>query len=91
MANTLQSKKRIRQNKKRYLINKLVSSRLRTNIKSFLKAIINKDLIYIKKNYSCLVSLLDKAASKGIIHLNTSSRLKSRLNLKFKSLSKNLV
>ena len=54
-----------------------------------MKAVLNKNLSYVNDNYSFLVSLLDKASSKGIIHLNTSGRLKSRLNLKAKKLKEN--
>ncbi len=90
MANILQAKKRIRQNYKRHNINKSRISKLRNSIKNFLKAYFKKDINYVKFNYSILVSLIDKSHNRGIIHLNKASRLKSRLNLKFKSLLLNI-
>lgn len=86
MANLKQSKKRVRQDIKKRLINKSNFSMVRTYIKKFLKLIDIKDFKLASKDYPSLVSKIDKSVCKGIFHKNKASRLKSRLNIKLKSI-----
>ena len=44
------------------------------------RASIDTDKAAAKKELSAAISLIDKMAGKGIIHRNTASRYKSRLN-----------
>ncbi len=81
MANTKSAKKRIRQNKKRYLRNKAVKSQTRTAIKEYKKHQENKDTNKEEglRLFKTATRLIDKAASKNVFHKNKSARLKSRL------------
>ena len=68
-----------RQNTKRREHNRELRSRLRTGLKSVRAALDGKDVDAAKQALRGLQSLVDKMATKGIIHRNTASRLKSRL------------
>lgn len=68
-----------RQNIKRSEHNRALRSRLRTGLKSIRKSLDVKDVDGARKALQSLQSLVDKMATKGIIHKNTASRYKSRL------------
>ena len=68
-----------RQNIKRREHNRALRARLRTGLKSIRKSLDAKDVAGAKKALQSLQSLVDKMATKGIIHKNTASRYKSRL------------
>ena len=68
-----------RQNIKRREHNRALRARLRTGLKSIRKSLDNKDVDGAKIALKNLQSLVDKMATKGIIHRNTASRYKSRL------------
>jgi len=68
-----------RQNIKRREHNRALRSRLRTGLKSIRKSLDVKDVDGARKALQSLQSLVDKMATKGIIHKNTASRYKSRL------------
>ena len=59
--------------------NRQFRSRLRTALKDIRTAIAGKDLAGAKNALKQTVSLIDKMASKGIIHRNAAGRYKSRL------------
>ena len=69
-----------RQNIKRREHNRELRSRLRTALKSIRASLDAKDLDGAKKALSATVSIVDKMATKGIIHRNTAGRYKSRLS-----------
>ncbi|WP_185871282.1 30S ribosomal protein S20 [Blattabacterium cuenoti] len=75
MANHLSSLKRIRQNQVKRLRNRYVYKSTKTAIKKFLN---NDDKN--EKDYSKVISMIDKLVKKNIIHKNKSSRLKNRLS-----------
>ncbi|AGW86161.1 30S ribosomal protein S20 [Blattabacterium sp. (Nauphoeta cinerea)] len=75
MANHLSSLKRIRQNHARRLHNKYVYKSTKTAIK---KLLIDKN----QKQYSTVISMIDKLAKKNIIHINKAARLKKKLSKK---------
>lgn len=81
------SYKSVKQIKKRTLRNQSVKSALKTETKKFLSLISSKKLDEAKEELKRLVSELDRASSKGVIHKNTASRKKSRLTKKLASLS----
>jgi len=68
-----------RQNIKRREHNRALRAKLRTGLKSIRKSLDAKDVDGAKKSLGTLQSLVDKMATKGIIHRNTASRYKSRL------------
>ena len=68
-----------RQNIKRREANRSLRANLRTGLKSIRKSLDTKDVEGAKKALGSLQSLVDKMATKGIIHKNTASRYKSRL------------
>ena len=68
-----------RQNIKRRLHNRELRSKLRTALKAIRAALDSKDVEGAKKALSQTVSMVDKMATKGIIHRNTAGRYKSRL------------
>ncbi|MCS6841845.1 MAG: 30S ribosomal protein S20 [Roseiflexus sp.] len=77
MANTKSAEKRIRANARRALRNKMYRSRVKTAIKKAERAILagTPDPELVRQ----AISLLDRAAVKGIIHKNNAARRKSRL------------
>lgn len=68
-----------RQNIKRREQNRQMRSRLRTSLKGIRASLDANDLDSAKTALSTTVSMVDKMATKGIIHPNTAARYKSRL------------
>ena len=68
-----------RQNIKRREANRRLRSRLRTGLKTLRRAVDGTDKTAAKTAVGEAQSLVDKMASKGIIHRNTAARYKSRL------------
>jgi small subunit ribosomal protein S20 len=71
-----------RQNIKRREHNRALRAKLRTGLKSIRKNLDVKNVEGAKKALQSLQSLVDKMATKGMIHKNTASRYKSRLAAK---------
>lgn len=69
-----------RQNIKHREHNRQMRSRLRTALKSIRASLDARDLTGAKSALNKTVSIVDKMASKGIIHRNTAGRYKSRLS-----------
>ena len=76
-----------RQNVKRREHNRALRSTLRTALKAIRAALDGKDVDTAQKALSKTVSLVDKMATKGIIHSNTADRYKSRLALRLKKVA----
>jgi len=74
-----------RQNIKRREQNRHMRSKLRTVLKAIRASLDAKDLDGAKTALNDTVSLVDKMASKGIIHKNTAGRYKSRLWARLRS------
>lgn len=68
MPNLPSAKKRLRQAAERELRNRIVKTRIKTETKKALGGLENE-----------AVSMLDRAAAKGVIHKNAAARRKSRL------------
>ena len=79
MANTLSAKKRIRQNAKRRIRNRIVRGRTRTAVKQARTAIDSGDAQAAVEAVKLAVSHLDRTANKGVIHRKNAARRKSRL------------
>ena len=60
--------------------NRQLRSRLRSALKSIRAAVDSKDLTAAKSALRETTSLIDRMASKGIIHRNAAGRYKSRLH-----------
>ncbi len=68
--------------------NRAFRARLRGALKSIRAAIDGNDLDEAKKALKDTISLIDRMASKGIIHRNAAGRYKSRLTTRLASKSK---
>ena len=69
-----------RQNIKRRELNRQMRSKLRTALKAIRASLDAKDVTAAKAALNRTVSIVDKMATKGIIHRNTAGRYKSRLS-----------
>ncbi len=78
MPNIKSAIKRVDVAKKRNLRNRIQKTRMKTAIKRFELALSTKDE-NLTVLYRKAVSEVDKAASKGVIHKNDSSRKKAQL------------
>lgn len=87
MANIKSSLKRIKVNQVKALRNKMVKTNMRTALKKFEALIANGNIEEAKVLYPKTAHVIDKAASKGIIHKNAASRYKSRLAVKLNKLA----
>lgn len=76
MANTKSASKRARQTTVRSLRNRSVLTRLRKMQKSLSGPGAKPEA----KNVQAMISAIDKAAKRGIIHKNAANRRKARLN-----------
>ena len=88
MANSVQAKKRARQNEKRRQHNASLRSMVRTYIKKVDAAIASGDHATAQEAYNASVPVIDRMADKGILHKNKAARHKSRLNAQVKALAK---
>ena len=68
-----------RQNVKRREQNRQMRSKLRTALKAIRASLEARDVSAAKSALNQTVSIVDKMATKGIIHRNTAGRYKSRL------------
>ncbi|MFO1472211.1 MAG: 30S ribosomal protein S20 [Turneriella sp.] len=78
MPNIASAKKRARQSEKRRQINQAQKSAIRTQEKKLRVLVAEKKLEEAQKAQSQLISLVDKAAKKNLIHKNAAGRKKSR-------------
>ena len=67
--------------------NRKYRAQLRSTLKQIRTVIDSKDQAAAKKQLGAAISLIDKMAGKGIIHRNTASRYKSRLNARLSKTS----
>ena len=79
MARHKSALKAQRQNVKQRERNRQLRTRLRGTLKSVRTFLDSGDSVKVKESLSVTISLIDKMASKGIIHNNTAGRYKSRL------------
>lgn len=87
MANTLQSKKRVRRNSTREVINTSRVSRIRSSIKSVEEAITSGDKAAAQDALKVAQPEIARGVTKGVLHKKTASRKISRLSSRIKSLS----
>ena len=87
MANHVSALKRARQTETRTEVNRANRSRVRTSLRSLREAIAQGDAKAAQDQYRATVSALDKSVQKGVLHSNTVSRYKSRLNARLKAMA----
>ncbi len=85
MPNTPSAKKRLRQNDVHRLRNRSIKSAVRTQIKKVRLAVDAGDLEKAEAEFRLAAKKLDRAGARNILHPNTSSRYKSRLQKLIKS------
>lgn len=86
MANTPQSKKRARQNEKRFAVNKARRSRIRTFLRKVEEAIASGDQDAASAALRAAQPELMRGVTKGVFHKNTAARKMSRLSARVKAL-----
>lgn len=79
MANTASAAKRHRQSLKRKLRNTYVKAEFRAAIKVAREATASGDSTKAKEAIRVATRLIDRAASKGVLHTATASRLVARM------------
>lgn len=87
MANIASARKRARQDEERRQHNQSQRTRMRTQIKRVVRAIRSGDKPGAETAYKEAAPVLDRMASKGIIHQNKAARHKSRLNRRIRALN----
>jgi small subunit ribosomal protein S20 len=87
MANHVSALKRARQTETRTEVNRSNRSRVRTSLRTLREAIAKGDVKVAQDQYRATVSALDKSVQKGVLHSNTVSRYKSRLNARLKNMA----
>ena len=85
MANHVSSLKRARQTGAKTANNRANKSKLRGTLRTLREAIAGGDTKTLMAVYSSTASILDKSVQKGVLHKNTASRYKSRLNARVKA------
>ncbi|WP_343080522.1 30S ribosomal protein S20 [Ostreiculturibacter nitratireducens] len=87
MANTPQSKKRARQNERRYAVNKARRSRIRTFLRKVEEAIASGNQDAAAAALREAQPELARGVTKGVMHKNTVARKLSRLSARVKALA----
>lgn len=86
MANTASARKRVRQTIKRTARNKARKSRMRTFVKKVEAAIAGGDKATAAEALRVAQPEMQRAATKGVVHLNNVSRKLSRLSARIKAM-----
>lgn len=79
MPHTKSAWKRMKQAEKRKLHNRVIVKKVKAQVRTFLAAVKTNDLTKAVTEMSAAAQLLDRAGTKGYIHANKASRLKSRM------------
>ncbi|PSS72971.1 30S ribosomal protein S20 [Shewanella algae] len=87
MANSKTAKKRALQSEKRRQHNASRRSMLRTYVKKVIAAIKAGDYKAATEAFAVAQPILDRMATKGLIHKNKAARHKARLNARIKALA----
>ena len=87
MAIHVSSLKRARQTETRTAVNRANKSKMRSSLRAMREALAAGDAKAAGEQYRKTASVLDKSVQKGVLHDNTASRYKSRLNARVKNLA----
>ena len=85
MSNTSSAKKRNRQNITCRSRNRWRLRTMRTAIKDLHEQVLHGSMGDAEQSLKATCAVIDKASGKGVIHMNTAARYKSRLNARVKS------
>ena len=80
LANIKSAKKRILVNDKKNLRNRSIKSALKTTVKKFNAAVAEGNKELAASMLPGVISAVDKAAAKGIMHKNAANRKKAELS-----------
>ena len=86
MPNIKSQKKRVQITKEEYLRNKSIRSEVKNAVKKFNAAIAEKDVATAEALLPKTVSVINKAKSDGVYHINTASRKIASLNKSLNSI-----
>jgi small subunit ribosomal protein S20 len=86
VAHSLSSRKRVRQNVKRRLVNRARRSTIKNEVRDCLTLLHGADLKAAEQRIAETAQRLDREATKGLIHKNAAARRKSRLARKLNAL-----
>jgi small subunit ribosomal protein S20 len=84
MAHSRTAKKAVRQNETRRALNRWRLKAMRDAMKEFNDAILHGTAAKAKEEYLKCQKVIDRTASRGIIHKNQAARRKSRMVVKLK-------
>ena len=79
MPNIQSAKKRVKINAKKRLLNRHVKAGIKSNTKKYQAVMATGDQAQIQSQAVLLVSTVDKAAAKGVMHKNKANRIKARI------------
>ena len=82
MAHHKSAKKRIRQNEKKRIRNRHIRTTLRSALKKFEQTLEAQNAEELKSLLDKTISIVDTAASKGVIHKNKAARHVSQIRRK---------
>ncbi len=86
MAHSLSAQKRVRQNAKRRVRNRIRKKVLRTELKKSTVLISGNNADGAAAGLGATYRVLDRAAAKGAVHRNTAARRKSQLARKINAM-----
>lgn len=86
MANSVQSKKRARQNETRFAINKARRSRIRTFLRKVEEAVASGDKEAAVAALRAAQPEVMRGVTRGVFHKNTAARKISRLSARVKAI-----
>jgi small subunit ribosomal protein S20 len=87
MANHVSALKRARQTTKKTAVNRANKTHFRSTLRALREALQAGDAGTVNTEFRKTVSIIDKSVQKGVIHANTASRYKSRLNARVKAVA----
>jgi small subunit ribosomal protein S20 len=85
MPNSPSAKKRLRQSLVRRARNRATKSELKTQVRKVREAIAEGNAEAGESEFRLLAKKFDRAAASGVIHGNTSARVKSRISAALKA------
>jgi small subunit ribosomal protein S20 len=85
MPNTPSAIKRLRQNAKRRMRNRIAKKIIKTYTKRTLAAVAAKNFEKAEADFRAAVAKIDKAGARRILHPNTAARRKSKLTREYRA------
>ena len=86
LPNIKSAKKRVKVTEAKTLQNQMFKTSFKTTLKKFEKAVADGDKAAAEVCYKDAVSKIDKAVSKGALHVNAAARKKSQFTVKLNAM-----